>query len=164
MTQPNLPLTGACLCGAVQLHVTAFPLLTLACHCRDCQKLAASAYSLTVMFPAEAVTATGELVLGGKHSEARKHYYCPTCLSFVLSRLKAAPDRVNLRASLLDDLTWFTPFVEIMTEEKQPWAQVPTTHSYARFPTTAEELAELMADYAKTIAPPPPPSPGTGPA
>ncbi|WP_260094260.1 GFA family protein [Phaeobacter inhibens] len=117
MTQPNLPLTGACLCGAVQLHVTAFPLLTLACHCRDCQKLAASAYSLTVMFPAEAVTATGELVLGGKHSEERKHYYCPTCLSFVLSRLKAAPDRVNLRASLLDDLTWFTPFVEIMTEE-----------------------------------------------
>lgn len=161
MTQPNLPLTGACLCGAVQLHVTAFPLLTLACHCRDCQKLAASAYSLTVMFPAEAVTATGELVLGGKHSEARKHYYCPTCLSFVLSRLKAAPERVNLRASLLDDLTWFTPFVEIMTEDKQPWAQVPVSHSYARFPTTAEELADLMDDYAQTIAPS---APGRDPA
>ncbi|UWR85518.1 GFA family protein [Phaeobacter inhibens] len=161
MTQPNLPLTGACLCGAVQLHVTAFPLLTLACHCRDCQKLAASAYSLTVMFPAEAVTATGELVLGGKHSEERKHYYCPTCLSFVLSRLKAASDRVNLRASLLDDLTWFTPFVEIMTEDKQPWAQVPVSHSYARFPTTAEELADLMDDYAQTIAPS---APGRDPA
>ncbi|AUQ58066.1 hypothetical protein PhaeoP30_01140 [Phaeobacter inhibens] len=161
MTQPNLPLTGACLCGAVQLHVTAFPLLTLACHCRDCQKLAASAYSLTVMFPAEAVTATGELVLGGKHSEARKHYYCPTCLSFVLSRLKAAPERVNLRASLLDDLTWFTPLVEIMTEDKQPWATVPASHSYARFPTTAEELADLMDDYAQTIAPS---APGTDPA
>ncbi|KXF90762.1 GFA family protein [Phaeobacter inhibens] len=161
MTQPNLPLTGACLCGAVQLHVTAFPLLTLACHCRDCQKLTASAYSLTVMFPAEAVTATGELVLGGKHGEARKHYYCPTCLSFVLSRLKAAPERVNLRASLLDDLTWFTPFVEIMTEDKQPWATVPASHSYARFPTTAEELADLMDDYAQTIAPS---APGTDPA
>ncbi|MFV1495915.1 GFA family protein [Phaeobacter sp. JH20_02] len=153
MTQPNLPLTGACLCGAVQLHVTASPLLTLACHCRDCQKLAASAYSLTVMFPAEAVTVTGELVQGGKHSEERKHYYCPTCLSFVLSRLKAAPERVNLRASLLNDLTWFTPFVEVMTEDKQPWATVPAAHSYTRFPTTAKELADLMDDYAKAIAP-----------
>ncbi|MFS4582824.1 GFA family protein [Phaeobacter sp. C3_T13_0] len=154
MPQPDLPLEGSCLCGSVQIHITAPPLLTLACHCRDCQKLSASAYSLTAMFPADAVTTDGKLVLGGRHSEQRQHYYCPTCMSFVLSRLKGAPNRVNLRASVLDDLSWFAPHVEIMTEEKQPWATVPAARSYDRFPTTAEEMSALMDDYAQTMVRP----------
>lgn len=147
MNAPNLPLDGSCICGSVQVRVTAPPLLTLACHCRDCQKLCASAYSLTVMIPATGFSVSGELVMGGRKSEGRRHYFCPSCMGFVLSRIEGADTRVNLRASVLDDLTWFAPFVEMMTDEKLPWASVPAVRSFTRFPKSVEEVEALMADY-----------------
>ncbi len=148
MKRPRLPLEGSCLCGSVRVRVTEPPLLTLACHCRDCQKLTASAYSLTAMFPAEGFSVTGDLVTGGLRTEQREHNFCARCLGFVFTRIKGADTRVNLRVSVLDDLTWFEPFVELMTEEKMPWARVPAAHSFARFPESLETLAELMADYS----------------
>ena len=149
MNTPHLPLEGSCLCGQVRVRVTAPPLLTLACHCRDCQKLSASAYSLTAMFPAHGFRATGELVTGGLRTERREHNYCPRCLSFIFTRIRGADTRVNLRASVLDDLTWFAPFVELMTEEKLSWVSIPAARSFARVPETVEELDALMADYSK---------------
>lgn len=148
---PHLPLHGACLCGAVHVQVTAQPLLTLACHCRDCQKLSASAYSLTIMVPADGFSVSGDLVTGGLHTEGKEHSFCPKCMNFIFTRIKGA-GRVNLRASVLDDLSWFAPFVELMTEEKQPWAHVPAMHSYARYPKTIEEINALMADYVQANA------------
>ena len=147
---PELPLEGSCLCGAVQVKVTAPPLLTFACHCRDCQKFSASAYSLSAMFPADSVSVAGELKIGGRRTKERTHYFCPSCMNFIYSRITGADHRVNLRVSLLDDLSWFTPFVELMTEDKQDWANVPAERSFARMPQSLEELQDLLEAYAKS--------------
>ena len=37
---------------------------------------------------------------------------------------------VNLRATMLDDPSWFTPFIETWTSEKLAWAATPAVHSY----------------------------------
>ena len=137
---PTPPFHGACLCGAVSIHITARPLLTLACHCTGCQKFSASAFSLTTMFSRDAVTFTGDLIKGGLGTEGRDHYFCKFCLNFIYSQIGGADHRINLRTSVLDTAADFPPFVEIMTDEKMPWATVPTKHSYARFPETAEDL------------------------
>lgn len=149
MNTPQLPLDGSCLCGSVRVRVTALPLLTLACHCRDCQKLSASAYSLAAMFPAEGVSITGELAIGGLRTKQREHNFCPKCLNLIFTRIKGADTRINLRVSVLDDLSWFKPFIELMTEDRLSWSRVPAVHSYARFPETIEDLESLMADYSK---------------
>ncbi len=101
------------------------------------------------MVPAEGFSVTGDIVTGGLRTERREHNFCPECLNFVFTRIKGADTRVNLRASVLNDLTWFEPFVELMTEEKLPWSYVPAAHSFARFPETIQELEALMADYSK---------------
>ncbi len=152
MTTPKLPIDGACLCGSVRLRVTEHPLLTLACHCADCQKLSASAYSLAAMFPARGVSVTGELVTGGLRTQQREHNFCAKCLNLIFTRIKGAHERVNLRVSVFDDLTWFEPFVELMTEQKLSWAQVPAVHSFARLPAPLEELSALMADYSRRFS------------
>ncbi len=103
MKRPRLPLKGSCLCGSVHVSLSALPLLTLACHCRDCQKLCASAYSLTAMFPADSFSVTGDLMRGGLRSKGREHHYCRSCLTFVYSRIAGADERVNLRISVRDD-------------------------------------------------------------
>lgn len=70
-------------------------------------------------------------------------------MSFVFTGIEGADTRVNLRASVLDDLTWFVPFVELMTDDKLSWASVPAAHSFARYPETVEEVEALVADYSK---------------
>ena len=149
MKPPKLPLQGSCLCGSVRVSLSALPLLTLACHCRGCQKLCASAYSLTAMFPADSFSVTGDLTRGGLRSKGRDHYFCRSCLGFVYSRIAGADDRVNLRVSVLDEAAALPPFVEVMTDEKQGWAAVPAAHSFPRFPASAEDLKGLMEDYAR---------------
>lgn len=149
MALPTHPYSGSCLCGAMQVSVSARPLLTLACHCRDCQKLSASAYTLTTMFPKDSFSLTGEVFNGGRGSRRRRHYFCKSCLNFIYSEIDGAHQRINLRTSVLDDAALFEPFVELMTDEKMPWAYVPATHSFSRFPATLEELQKLFDGYAE---------------
>jgi hypothetical protein len=59
---------------------------------------------------------------------------------------------VNLRPSLLDDHSWYVPFIEVMTSEKLPWATTPATHAYETAPEAAE-FEPLMQAFAREGAP-----------
>ena len=41
---------------------------------------------------------------------------------------------VNIRPTMLDDASWFSPFVETYTSAKLPWATTGATHSFPEFP------------------------------
>jgi hypothetical protein len=45
----NLPQTGGCQCGKIRYEIREVPLLVYTCHCRDCQRLTSSAFSLGVI-------------------------------------------------------------------------------------------------------------------
>ena len=82
----KLPWNGACRCGRVKLRVGAPPIMTAACHCTGCQRMSASAFSLSVGIPSDGFLVTeGEPVLGGLHGSTR-HYFCPHCLSWMFTR------------------------------------------------------------------------------
>jgi len=148
MPDITLPMTGSCRCGKVRFSVTAAPLLTMACHCTGCQRMSASAYSLSVAVPSQAFAVTqGEPVIGGLHGEQARHHHCDWCKSWLFTRV--APDMgfVNVRAAMLDDRAWFAPFIETYTGEAFPWAKTGATHSYAAFPPM-EAYQALIAEYA----------------
>lgn len=142
------PFKGSCLCGSVQVTLTAMPLLTVACHCNDCQELSASDYCLTTMVPTRDFSVPGKTAIGGLRSPGREHFFCASCLCFVYSRVNGGQERINLRTSILDDATHFPPFVELMTDFKRPWANTQALRSFGRFPETVDELTVLLADYA----------------
>ena len=97
MNLPKLPWAGGCRCGQVRLRISAPPLLTMACHCTGCQKMSASAFSLSVAIPAAGFAVTqGEPVIGGLHGAAR-HYFCPHCKSWMFTRMEGLDAFVNLR-------------------------------------------------------------------
>ncbi|MEP1520763.1 GFA family protein [Ascidiaceihabitans sp.] len=149
MACPKPPLTGACLCGAVQVTVTAPPLLTLACHCGGCKKLTASAFSLTTMVPKDGFACTGDVIKGGLQQGGRHHYFCKSCLNFVFSEIEGAEFCVNLRTSVLDDAASFPPFVEVMVDQKLSWVDVQAQHSFDALPESLEVLQILMDAYSK---------------
>lgn len=147
MAKPDLPLAGSCRCGRVTIAVSAAPLLTAACHCTGCQRMSSSAYSLSAAFPVEGFRVTGgEPVIGGLHGAAR-HHFCGYCMTWMFTTAEEMPF-VNVRATMLDDTSWFVPFLETYTSEALPWARLPVVrHSYARFPPF-EDYERLVAEYA----------------
>jgi hypothetical protein len=149
MPKPDLPMEGSCRCGATRIRITAPPLMTAACHCRGCQKMAASAFSLTAMVPTEGFEViAGEPVRGGAAGDQLSHMCCPDCMTWMFTRITGLDMFLNVRPTMLDDPSWFTPFIETMTAEKLPWAQTPARHSFEGFPPM-EALETLMAEYSE---------------
>jgi hypothetical protein len=153
MNDWKLPWAGGCRCGRVRVEVTAPPLLASACHCTGCQRMSASAFSLTLTVPATGFGVTqGEPVIGGLHGPTR-HNFCPHCMSWMFTRPEGMDAFVNLRASVLDDHSWFVPYIEVWRQEGLPWAPTPAVHSFATEPAD-EEYLRLAAEYAERGARP----------
>jgi hypothetical protein len=115
--------------------------------------MSASAFSLTVIIPAEGFTViNGEPVIGGLHG-VHKQLFCPHCMSWLYTKIEGA-SVVGLRATMLDDSRWFSPFIEIMTSEKFPWVTTSASHHFDKFPTADEftHVAKLFGEDRRQIA------------
>lgn len=143
----KLETAGECRCGRLRISDRGRPLITMACHCTGSQKMTASAFSLSALFPSAAFAVTaGETAIGGLHG-GHRHAFCAHCLTWAFTRPEGIDDFVNVRPPMLDDGASLVPFIETWTTEKLPWARVTAAHSFARFPPPAEFPA-LLADYA----------------
>ncbi|SSC73707.1 unnamed protein product [Ciceribacter sp. T2.26MG-112.2] len=141
--------SGGCRGGKVQLKVRGRPVMTMVCHCTGCQKMTASAFSLSSLYPEDNVEVSGpEPVIGGLHGDLR-HFFCPHCLSWMFTRFDAMGPFVNVRSTMLDDSAGFTPFMETCVSEKLPWVQTPARHSYPQFPPM-EDFPRLMGEFAES--------------
>jgi hypothetical protein len=144
---------GGCRCGQVRFRVSGAPLITMACHCTGCQRMTASAFSLSALYPSNAFEVVqGEPVIGGLHGPTR-HFFCPHCMSWLFTRPEGLDDLVNVRTTMLDDAKSFTPFMETYTCEALPWARTPAAHSFETFPPM-EVYPELVEEFAQRSIPP----------
>ena len=147
MSQPNLPMEGACRCGRVRIRISAPPMLTMACHCTGCQRMSGSAYSLSAAIPTAGFAVTeGEPVVAGATPEAG-HHFCPDCMTWMFTRPQGIDFFVNVRPTMLEETGWFSPFIETFTSEKLDWVETPAVHSYDKFPPM-EDYERLLGDYA----------------
>jgi hypothetical protein len=142
---------GACRCGQVTFALSARPVVTMACHCVGCQKMSASAFSLSALFPVESFKLTsGEPVIGGLHGEAR-HYFCPHCMSRLFTRPAGVDAFINVRSTLLDHPEQYAPLMETWTAEKLPWVTTGATRSFPGLPDP-QDYPGLMEEYARRSA------------
>jgi len=145
----SLPWEGGCRCGQVRLRISAPPLLTMACHCTGCQRMSSSAYSLSAAIPSQGFEVTqGEPVIGGLRGKEASHHFCPSCLTWMFTRATGMDWFVNLRPTMLDNPSWFKPFIETYTSEKLPWASTAAIHTFEKFPAT-EDYARLTQEFAE---------------
>ena len=148
MTDWKLPWKASCLCGGVEMKISAPPMVTMACHCRGCQKLTSGPYSLSMFLPDEGFEVTsGEPVIGALKGEHR-HFYCPDCMSWLFTR-PAGMDMVNLRSTMLDNAAWAAPIMETGTASRLPFAQTGAEFSYEGFPQMSDfpTIMQAFADH-----------------
>ena len=115
--------SGGCACGAIRYTCAAEPVVTWRCHCRDCQRLTSSAFSMGIVVEESAFRLSGieprPLQRTAASGRTNTRWVCPECGSWV-----ASPPRdgvIRVRAGTLDDTSWLRPTRHIWTRSKQPW-------------------------------------------
>ena len=115
---------GGCLCGELRIVATGRPYRVGLCHCLDCRKHHGALFQATAIFPAEAVTVTGE----GRDFAGR--VFCPRCGSSVYAR---SGDEVEIPIGGLDEADRLTPTYELWTVRREAWLPpFPMHRHYAR--------------------------------
>ena len=114
---------GRCSCGKVRFRLTAEPIVTHACHCRQCQRITGSAFMMNTVVETDALE-----VLSGDpastHFEGTSHtsWFCQDCGTYVWSHFGGRFDGCRfVRVGTMDDPDAFPPDVQIFTDTKQPW-------------------------------------------
>ncbi len=59
MNDIHYPIKGSCQCGGVSYELLEPPLMVVACHCKECQKLSTSAFSITAMIHEDSIQFSG---------------------------------------------------------------------------------------------------------
>lgn len=115
---------GGCLCGAVRLEATGRPVRVGLCHCLDCRKHHGAPFHASAIFPAEAVSVTGET------RAFRDRHFCPTCGSPVFGR---SGDETEVNLGALDEPDRFAPTYELWTIRREGWLPpFPLARRYER--------------------------------
>ena len=146
MTERN----GHCLCGSVGFRLTAEPITTRVCWCRDCQHLAANG-TVNAMVPTDALEISGELsefISTADSGNKISRRFCPRCGSHLFANSSARPQFTVVRAGNLDDPSSVRPVMNIWASSAPQWACIDA----------ALERVE------KQPLPPPSPASGAAPA
>src|SRR5664279_4813532 len=120
MTERN----GHCLCGAVRFRLSAEPLATRVCWCRDCQHISANG-TVNLLVPTEALDISGQLSEFARTAysgnEIRQRF-CPSCGSHLFANSSARPQFTVVRAGTLDDPSSVRPTMNIWSSSAPTWA------------------------------------------
>ena len=117
-------ISGGCACGAIRYECNADPVVTLNCHCRDCQRASGSAYAAVVAVPKAAVQMRGQPryhKVVGQEGKAIERGFCSTCGSQVTVKLERLPDVLGLQAGSLDDPSIHRPAMDVFISSAQAW-------------------------------------------
>jgi hypothetical protein len=137
---------GQCRCGGVRFEAQGAPLVTMACHCKGCQLMSGSAFSLSSLYPAETVVVNGDTVRGGLKT-GPNHSFCPSCMSWLFTVPEGMDAFVNVRSALFERAGEHRPYLETYRSEGLSWAETGAPRRYETVPGD-DEFGELMAGYA----------------
>ncbi len=122
-----IPLAGGCKCGQIRFSMDALPIITHCCHCRDCQKISGSAFSVNAMIETRHLKILSGLnpFEGEPRSDAAEPR-CPSCSVTLWSyhpRFGTAIAFVGV--GLLDEGERLPPEAHYFIRSKHPWVTLP---------------------------------------
>jgi hypothetical protein len=124
---PEHPLTGACVCGAVRIEVTA-PFETAGyCHCTRCQRRTGTGSSLQGRVAANsfAIVKGADAVQTWKPPNGAWKSFCGRCGGHLYSGNPELSDSVGVRFGILDEDPAVRAEWHMWTSSAPPWDPVP---------------------------------------
>jgi hypothetical protein len=123
----TLPLTGACLCGAVRFEVTAPPVSAGYCHCTRCQRRTGTAASISARLERGSfrITAGEELVRSYEPPGGFAKDFCGACGGALWSRDPDDPEVRSVRLGAFDAEPGIRPSYRQYVAYAAPWEPIP---------------------------------------
>jgi hypothetical protein len=116
--------TGGCLCGQVRYRLTAEPVISRICWCRDCQHIAGNG-TVNALFPSQALEITGspsEYVRAAESGHFVRRRFCPQCGCHLFADTSGYPGLIVVRVGTLDDACSIKPVANIWSSSAPSWA------------------------------------------
>lgn len=148
MSEPDLPLTGGCMCGAVRVAVSK-PLLGAAnCYCKRCQRRTGTAFSVTALSePGSFRITEGEDAVGtydpGDGGWLKS--FCTKCGGQLYTSNPENPDLIAVRMGTFDEDPGVRPSVHQFVDYKAAWYELPDD-GLPRYPERLSWEGETPAD------------------
>jgi hypothetical protein len=125
--------------------VDGAPLATVACHCRDCQRLSGATNLLTVYFDRAAFRhERGDVESYRKRADSGReadYVRCARCGTRLWHQPLAATQWVMIAAGTLDDPSWVVPAAHIWASRAAPSARIPEgVATWGEGPASRDEL------------------------
>jgi hypothetical protein len=131
--------TGGCQCGQVRYRITAPLANAYTCHCTECQKQSASAFSMAIPIALADLELTGETAAIERPTDSgavTTCTFCPACGSRLYHQNTRSPGRASLKVGCLDDTSQIRPVCHLWVSKKQPWVVLdPELPAYDTQPT-----------------------------
>lgn len=134
--------TGGCQCGAVRYKMVGALPPAYACHCGECKKQTASAFSMSV------AVAFAQLMISGNPASfeslafsgaIKTCYFCPACGTRLWHGSSASPTVVTLKVGTLDDSADIAPRGHLWVSKKQ--AGISLDPAVPAFETQPDDVA-----------------------
>jgi hypothetical protein len=130
--------TGGCRCGAIRYTLSAEPLATRLCWCRDCQYWALGNAAVNIMVPRAAVAVAGTPRRWESQADSGNRMvrsFCGGCGTQLFSESSGNPQNLVIRVGTLDDAAGIRPTVAIWTASAPEWAHIdPALQAFPRQP------------------------------
>jgi hypothetical protein len=127
MSEPSLPLTGGCGCGAVRYEVSERPAGAAYCHCTRCQRRSGAAAQAS----ARVVPGSFRIVAGEEHvrrwapAGGFEKAFCGACGSALFAQDPANPDTLAVRMGTFDGDPGVRPSARQFVADAAPWEPIP---------------------------------------
>ncbi len=150
----ELPAEGTCQCGSIKYKLKEPPVLTYACHCRDCQTRTGSAFSMGMLISSEAIELEGELTHWSRTSDdgnINTRFSCAGCGNIIYGVGSFTPEVFKLQPGTLLCSSDASPDVHIWTDRAQKWLVLPPqVPQYATQPDNVSEIVASAIEYRQS--------------
>jgi hypothetical protein len=127
MADPELPITGGCLCGGVRFEVSEPFAAAQYCHCTRCQRRSGTAFSAS----AAAVPGSLRIVEGEERVRAFRpddgwaKFFCADCGGHLYSQSHEDTDQIGVRLGAVDGDPGVRPSSHQYVAYAAPWHPLP---------------------------------------
>jgi hypothetical protein len=138
---------GGCLCGAIRYRVRGIPIVSVACHCKFCQRRLGSAFATFAYFDETNVDLVGEVKEYEHRSDESGRWlriqFCPGCGTTIAHDAEGRPGQRAVALGTLDDPDRVKVERHVWVRSKRPWVSIPP--DVAAFPKGSASAAPPKA-------------------
>ena len=124
IVQQTPPISGSCLCKAVQFELTQHPICIVKCHCMSCRKATGAMHTVWAVVEHAHFHWLGMMPSIYASSPKVQRTFCPTCGTSLTYRHEDEAT-IDVTVASLDHPEQFSPQVEIWTSDQLIWDKQP---------------------------------------